>query len=158
MSIGLPVRAGSWRWFVFFMCVVMCVCAQCACVHVYVHNNTPSPIPSPLVLSSCHPLIPSSPHPVALFKRYDDPLHARMARARFPNRDVASSGTQEHSLLNQGSSIWQKPPGWSKPGFNLSTTITLDKPEGDEAAGKCGDQFTYVFDGIEGEKRGTETE
>eukprot|EP00947_MAST-08B_sp_MAST-8B-sp1_P006565 g6565.t1 len=79
---------------------------------------------------------------------FDDPLHARMSRARFPNRDLARSGTQEHSLLSQGSSVWEKPVGWgTDPAFKVSKTVFLEKPAGDRAAGKCGDFFTYGVDG-----------
>eukprot|EP00656_Telonema_subtile_P008208 TRINITY_DN13842_c0_g1_i3.p1 TRINITY_DN13842_c0_g1~~TRINITY_DN13842_c0_g1_i3.p1 ORF type:complete len:426 (-),score=74.82 TRINITY_DN13842_c0_g1_i3:52-1329(-) len=72
---------------------------------------------------------------------YSDPLHARMTRARHPNKRI-SDGTMEHSLLQQQNTTWLKPPGWGSPGFNLSRTAFLEAPT---AAGNAGGASHYTY-------------
>ena len=74
-----------------------------------------------------------------------DPLHARMSRARYPNKDPTT--TMEHGLLGSQGALWLKPPGWSKPGFNVSRTVWMESPSSDEAAGSSGEHFTYGVGG-----------
>eukprot|EP00658_Telonema_sp_P-2_P049871 TRINITY_DN3795_c0_g1_i19.p1 TRINITY_DN3795_c0_g1~~TRINITY_DN3795_c0_g1_i19.p1 ORF type:complete len:842 (-),score=152.99 TRINITY_DN3795_c0_g1_i19:108-2633(-) len=75
-----------------------------------------------------------------------DPLHARMIRARFPNRQV-SSGSMERGLVpGNVNTSWIKPIGWAKPGFNLSRTVTVADPgEGGHAGGDF--HWTYGVGG-----------
>ena len=86
--------------------------------------------------------LPEVEHVPGLNKvEYTDPLHARMTRARHPNR-VVSGGTMEHGLIGTQNTSWQKPPGWGKPGFELARTVFLDEPvSGGHAGGP--QHYTY---------------
>eukprot|EP00729_Bicosta_minor_P012267 gene12267-26219_t len=65
------------------------------------------------------------------------------ATANVWKTQAASGTTQEHGLLNSQGVNWLKPKGWGQPGFNLSRT----SPASDEAAGACGEHFTYGVGG-----------
>ncbi len=79
-----------------------------------------------------------------------DPLHARMTRARWPNK--VPDTTMEHGLASTQGTTWLKPPGWGQPGYNVSRSETFlpspaEEPGGPEAAGSCGEAFTYGVGG-----------
>ena len=79
-----------------------------------------------------------------------DPLHARLTRARWPNK--VPDTTMEHGLAPTQGTTWLKPPGWGQPGYNVSRSETFlpsaaDEPGGPEAAGSCGEAFTYGVGG-----------
>jgi hypothetical protein len=79
-----------------------------------------------------------------------DPLHARMTRARWPNK--VPDTTMEHGLAPTVGTTWLKPPGWGQPGYNVSRSETYlpaagEEPGGPEAAGSCGEAFTYGVGG-----------
>jgi hypothetical protein len=92
--------------------------------------------------------LPQTPRVLGLNRlQYEDPLHARMTRARHPNKDVVADGTMERQLLSGEHSTWLKPPGWGEEGFNLSRSVYLAHPASDEAAGGGGTHFTYGVGG-----------
>lgn len=64
-------------------------------------------------------------------------------------RQDTTAGTQEKALLGGTGVTWLKPPGWGVNGshFNLSTTVWLDSPSSDQAAGGAGTHFTYGLGG-----------
>jgi hypothetical protein len=76
-----------------------------------------------------------------------DPTHARMTRARFPNRQASSGSTQWQAKLGQTGATWLKPKGWGQPGFNVSRTVFQEDPSSDQSAGGSGDHFTYGVGG-----------
>ena len=76
---------------------------------------------------------------------FEDPLHARMTRARYPNK--VPSTTMEHGLAQSRGTEWHKPPGWGAPGFNVSHSVTVVPPNGTENFTGTGDIFTYGVGG-----------
>eukprot|EP01047_Picozoa_sp_COSAG01_P054913 COSAG01_NODE_6055_length_3878_cov_1.602805_2_plen_526_part_00 len=76
---------------------------------------------------------------------YADPLHARMTRARFPNK--VPSTTMEHGLAQSHGTSWHKPPGWGDDGFNVSRTVNAMPPNGTEPFDGTGNYFTYGVGG-----------